>query len=152
MTSTGEHHIHLILGDGIYSRIRTERVFKGKPGEPLVEETTFCWVVHGGDEYGSGSSCMYLREVNDYEKLYSLDMLGVEDREENDQLDVLRDFKESVVRREDGRYEVGFPWIPGAILSNTNESLSRKRLENVERKLSRNEKLRGEYNDIVEEQ
>ena len=36
---------------------------------------------------------MYMREVNDYEKLYSLDVLGVEDRGENDQLDVLRDLK-----------------------------------------------------------
>ena len=52
---------------------------------------------------------MYMRELNDYEKLYSLDVLGVEDRGENDQL---RDFKESVVRKQDGRYEVGFPWIP----------------------------------------
>ena len=84
MTSTGEHQIHLILGDGIYNRIRTERVFKGKPGEPLVEETTLGWVVHAGDEYGSGSTCMYLREVSDYEKLYSLDVLGVEDRGESD--------------------------------------------------------------------
>ena len=57
--------MHLILGDGIYSRIRTERVFKGKPGKPLVEETTFGWVVHGGVEYGSFSTCMYLREVSD---------------------------------------------------------------------------------------
>ena len=57
MTSTEEHQIHLILGDGIYSRISTERVFKGKPGEPLVKETTFDWVVHGGDEYWSGRSC-----------------------------------------------------------------------------------------------
>ena len=149
MTSTGEHQIHLILGDGVYSRIRTERVFKGHPGEPLVEETTFGWVVHGGDEYGSGSSCMYMREVNDYEKLYSLDVLGVEDRGENDQL---RDFEESVVRKQDGRCEVGFPWIPGATLTNTNDALSRKRLENVERKLSRDEKLKGEYGGIVEEQ
>ena len=127
-------------------------MFKGQPGELLVEETTFGWVVHGGDEYGSGSTCIYLREVSDYEKLYSLDVLGVEDRGENDQLDVLRDFKESVVRREDGRYEVGFPWIPGATLTNTNETLSRKRLENVERKLSRNEKLKEEYDCIVEKQ
>ena len=77
----------------MFSRIRTERLFKGHPGELLVEETTFGWVVHGADEYGSGSSCMYMREVNDYEKLYSLDVLGVEDRGENDQLDVLRDLK-----------------------------------------------------------
>ena len=95
---------------------------------------------------------MYMRELNGYEKLYSLDVLGVEDRRENDQLDVLRDFKESVVRKQDGRYGVGFPWIPGATITNTNEALSRKRLENVERKLSRDEKLKGEYGGIVEEQ
>ena len=35
---------------------------------------------------------------------------------------------------------------------NTNETLSRKRLENVERKLLRNGKLREEYGDIIEEQ
>ena len=45
-----------------------------------MEETTFGWVIHGGDEYTSDGVCMYLREVNDYEKLYSLDVLGVEDR------------------------------------------------------------------------
>ena len=45
LTSSGEHQIHLILGDSIYSRIRTERVFKGKPGDRLVEETTFGRVV-----------------------------------------------------------------------------------------------------------
>ena len=60
---------------------------------------------------------MYLREVNDYEKLNSLDVLGIDDRGENDQLEVLRDLKEkeSVVKKEDGRYEVNFPWIPGAM-------------------------------------
>ena len=85
---------------------------------------------------------MYMREVNEYEKLYSLDVLGIEDRGENDQLDVLHDFKERVVRKQDGRHEVGSPWIPGATLTNANEALSRKRLANMERKLSRNEKLK----------
>ena len=152
MTPGGEYQIHLILGDSTYSRIRTERVFKGNPGEPLVEETTFGWVVHGGDEYTSDGVCMYLREVNDYEKLYSLDVLGVDDREENGQFDVLRDFKENIARRDDGRYEVSFPWIPGAELSSTNELWSRKRLQNVERRFSKNENLRKEYADIIEEQ
>ena len=53
---------------------------------------------------------MCLREVNDYEKLYSLDVLGVKDQGENDQFDVMRDFKENIARRDDGRYEVNFPW------------------------------------------
>ena len=39
------------------------------------------------------------------ERLYSLDVLGIEDRGKNDQLDVLRDFKENVAR-DDRRYEV----------------------------------------------
>ena len=38
------------------------------------------------------------------------------------------------------------------MLLNTNETLSRKRLENVERKLLRNGKLREEYGDIIKEQ
>ena len=43
---------------------------------------------------------MYLREISDYEKLSSLDVLGVDDRGKNDQLDVLCDIKDSVVRTE----------------------------------------------------
>ena len=39
---------------------------------------------------------------------------------------------ESVVRKQDGRYEVGLPWIPEATLTNTNEALSRKRLEKIQ--------------------
>ena len=35
-------------------------------------------------------ACMFLREVNVDDKLYSLDVLGIEDRGETDQLDVLR--------------------------------------------------------------
>ena len=95
---------------------------------------------------------MYLREVNDYEKLYSLDVLGVEDRGENDQFDVMRDFKENIARRDDGRYEVNFPWIPGVELTSTNEVLSRKHLQNIERRLSKNENLREEYANIIEQQ
>ena len=36
MTCGGEYQIHLILGDSMYSRIRTEKVFKGNPGERSV--------------------------------------------------------------------------------------------------------------------
>ena len=152
MTSRGEYQIHLILGDSMCSRIRTEKVFKGNLGEPIVEEITFGWVVHGRDEYTSDDACTYLREVDHYEELYSLDVLGVEDRGENDQFDVLRDFKENIARRDDATYEVSFLWSLGPELSSTNEALSRKRLQNVERKLLNNENLREEYADIIEEQ
>ncbi len=39
MTAKGDYPIHIIIGDGTYSRIRTENVYKGNPGDPFVEET-----------------------------------------------------------------------------------------------------------------
>ena len=79
-------------------------------------------------------------------------MLGVEERGENDQLDVYKEFKENIVRQSNERHEVKIPWIPGSELSETNESQSRKRLQNVERKLKQNEQLRSDYTDIVNSQ
>ena len=68
---------------------------------------------------------MFTRETSDYEILYSFDVLGVEDRGKDDQLDVCSEFRETIVKRSDGRHEVGVPWpFPGAELSNTNEMAS----------------------------
>ena len=151
MTAKGEHPIHLILGDGTYSRIRTEKVYKGNPGDPLVEETTFGWVIHGGEDYSS-DACMFTREVYDYEQLYSLDVLGVEDRGENDQMQVLAEFRENITRQEDGRYQVSIPWIPASKLTTTNEQPSRRRLFNVNEKLAKDENLKQEYEKIINDQ
>ena len=64
------------------------------------------WVIHGGDY--RNINCLFTRESSEYERLYSLDVLGVEDRGENDQLDVFRELKENVTRQ-DGRYNVNVP-------------------------------------------
>ena len=77
MRVDNEYPIEIILGDNTYCRMKTEEVFIGKTGEPIVEGTIFGWVIHGGEL--SGSSCMYIKVVSDYEKL---DVLGVEDRGE----------------------------------------------------------------------
>ena len=150
MTSSGKHTIHLILGDKFYSKIKTKDILKGKPEEPIVEGTTFGWVIHGGDF--PDNQCIFTRETSDYERLYSLDVLGVEDRGENDQFDVMREFHENISRKDDGRYEVNVPWVPGANLNKTNEVQSRKRLQNLERKLTKNENLKQGYEKIIEDQ
>ena len=116
-----------------------------------MEGTTFGWVVHGGHDYAD-SKCMYVRERSDYEQLYSLDVLGVEDRGEKHQSTVYAEFQENITKKDDGRYEVAVPWLPGAVLSNTNEEPSRKRLHNVNRKLNRDPQLKDEYEKIVHEQ
>ena len=115
-----------------------------------MEGTTFGWVIHGGTF--SDSQSFFSRDSRDYERLYSLDNLGVRDKGEDDELDVWTEFKENVVRKPDGRYEVNIPWIPGAKLDETNEEQSRRRLHNMESKLGRNEQLKAEHTQIVEEQ
>jgi hypothetical protein len=131
-----EYPIHVILGDATYCKYglikytrETQRIQDSK-----IEGTTFGWVVHGGHDYAD-SRCMYVCDHSDYEQLYSLDVLGVEDRGAKNQSTIYAEFQESITRKEGGRYEVAVPWIPGAVLSNTNEEPSRKRLHNVNRKL-----------------
>ena len=51
MTANEEYPIHVILGDSTYCKIRTEQTFKGRPEDPIVEGTTFGWIIHGGEEY-----------------------------------------------------------------------------------------------------
>ncbi|XP_048575296.1 uncharacterized protein LOC116604510 [Nematostella vectensis] len=150
-TASEEYPIHVILSDAFYCKIRTEQIIKGQPDDPVVEGTTFGWVVHGGKEYADGR-CMFVRETNDYERLYALDVLGIEDRSETDQSDVYSEFRENISRTDDGRYEVSVPWVPGAKLENTNEEPSRKRLRNVERKLRNDVELREAYEKIVRDQ
>ena len=60
-------------------------MFKGAPEEPVVIATRFSGNIYGGTL--PSDKCMYVRKSSGYEKLYSLDVLGVEDREENNQLD-----------------------------------------------------------------
>ena len=149
--TTGEHQVHMIIGNKTYSKLRTEAMFKGKDNEPIVEGTSFGWAIHGGEF--TNTNCMFTREHgNDFERLYSLDILGIEDRGEDDQLDVYKEFKENISRQIDGRYEVNVPWITGSNLEEANEMQSKNRLKNVEHKLRDNEKLRREYTEIVENQ
>ena len=104
-----EYTIHLILGDNTFSRIKTEEIIKGAKGDPIVEGTTFSYIIHGGDQ--GNATCMYVSDTKDYERLYSLDILGVEDRSENDQSKVHKEFIENIQIHAQRRYEVGIPLI-----------------------------------------
>ena len=65
---------------------------------------------------------------------------------------VLSEFRENITRQEDGRYQVSIPWIPGSKLTATNEQQSRTRLYNVNKKLAKDEKLKQEYEKIIDDQ
>ena len=58
----------------------------------------------------------------------------------------------NIARQSNGKYEVKIPWILVSELSETNESQSQKRLQNVERILRQNEQLRNDYTETVNSQ
>ena len=95
------------------------------------------------------AACSPEKQVTMSGTLYSLDVLGVEDRGESSQLDVHTEFVENISRQADGRYKVNVPWIPGRKLAETNETQSRQRLQRVEKKLEQDMKLKEEYEKIV---
>ena len=115
-----KYTIHLILGGSTYCKIRTEEVCKGKKGEPIVEGTTFGYDIHGGNR--TSDTCMYVKDSKNFKRLYSLDILGVEGRGEDDLSDIHGEFNESIVESKDGRYEVKIPWVPGSRITDSNEA------------------------------
>ena len=77
-------------------------------GELIVQGTTFEYAVYRGDR--TSETCMYVQNSRQFEKLYSLDMLEVEDRGEDDLSDIHREFNENIIKSRDWRYEVKMPW------------------------------------------
>ena len=89
----------------MFTEIRTGKSVKGNPGEPIGDETLFGWAVHG--EKGESDHNYFTRTTSDeYEGLYQLDVLEVEDRKEYDQDEVKKEFLENVSRKETGRHVV----------------------------------------------
>ena len=76
-----DYPINAILGDSIYYRFKTNDVFTRKPGGPIVEETTFGWIIHGGDRVTDG--CLFTKKQVTVSGCTSVDVLGVEDRGES---------------------------------------------------------------------
>ena len=130
--------MYVIFEDSTYSRIKTDKVYKGAPGDPIVKGTTFRLTVHGRNYPSDG--CWFSREVHDWQQLFSL---------ENSQLEVHKEFMQSIVQNEDRRYEVKVPWIPGAQLSEINTTQSRLWLKQVEKKLENIRQLRKDYPGVV---
>ena len=76
---------HVILGISDYKKIKTqERLRVGLSGEPIAELTKFGWViVSSGKETGVTNMLFSKTSLHDYEKLFSLDCLDIEERRDD---------------------------------------------------------------------
>ena len=102
-------------------------------------------------EKGESDHNYFTRTASDeYEGLYRLDVLGVEDRKEFDQDEVKKGFLENVSRKQTGRYVVTIPWIEDRIQQQTNEAQSRVRLNSLFRRMSPS--VKESYHAIIKGQ
>jgi hypothetical protein len=142
--------IHLILGASDYLCIKTDQPSRvGKTGEPVTEKTKFGWtIIAKGTEIDYTALLIAQSNQTDYEQLCRLDVLGLEDRPEHDQASVYAEFREQLVRNEQGWYETGLPWKGNHPNLPNNEKGSLRRLNNLTSKLKRDE-LSEPYAEII---
>lgn len=145
--------IHLILGASDYMRIKTgERPRIGKIGEPVAEKTRFGWtIIAQGEEIDYTAMLLTQASQSDYEELCRLDVLGLADACERDQREVYSEFREQLVRSDDGWYETGLPWKGDHPPLPNNRNGSLRRLANLQRKL-RQTAMTESYAEIIEKQ
>lgn len=92
--------IHLILGTNEYTKIKTgTRPRIGRPGEPVAEYTRLGWTIMSpGKELDLGNLFLTQTSAIDYQELYKLDVLGLNDNPSGDQETVYEEFKGQLTR------------------------------------------------------
>ena len=71
----------------------------------------------------------------DFKELCHLDVLGLSDTLPNDQSSVYAEFKEQLVRHEEGWYKTGLPWRGNHPVLPNNKDGSLRRLASLNKKL-----------------
>ena len=90
-----------------------------------------------GQEFDRNRMMLTQTSRTDYEKLCRLAVLGLADSAEHDQLAVYNEFKEQLVRNNEGWYETGLPWRGNHPSLPSNKQGSLRRLTGLNKKHER---------------
>lgn len=90
--------VHIILGANEYAKIRTSTQPRvGRRGKPGAKFTRFGWALMAlGIEDDLSAAFLAVDAASDYEKLCTLDVLGLGDSPAGDQLEVYKEFREQL--------------------------------------------------------
>ena len=145
--------VHIILGASDYAKIKTHESQRiGAVGEPVAEYTRFGWtILSPGTETDLDSMFLAQTASNDYEELYRMDVLGLEDTPSGDQSIVYAEFLEQLSRSPEGWYETGLPWKGDHPPLPSNKSGSLKRLGSLVQRLKKTGRL-DDYDAIIQDQ
>ena len=104
-----------------------------------------------GQEFDRNRMMLTQTSRTDYEELCRLDVLGLADSAEHDQLAVYNEFKEQLVRNNRGWYETGLPWRGNHPFLLSNKQGSLRRLTGLNKRLECHG-LTAEYDELIRDQ
>ena len=145
--------VHVVLGASEYAAIKTKTAPRvGSPGQPVAERTLLGWTIMSpGREVDTAPLLLTSSKSIDYDQLCSLDVLGLADSPVGDQREVYQEFKEQLTRSPEGWYETGLPWKGDHPELPTNKTGSVRRLQQLVKKLERDNNYTA-YNNVIQEQ
>ena len=118
---------HMIIGTNEFSKIKTPtKPSVGKQGESMAELTQFGWMMMSSGHELECRKFLFARSSSSegYERLCSLDILGLESRAERNP--VHQEFKDQLDRSREGWYQTGLIWKAGIRDLPSNESGSKQ--------------------------
>ena len=145
--------IHVILGANEHTKIKMTGYQRVREiGEPIAEQIRFGWtLMSSGAEGDIENMFLTWTLVADYEELYRLDVLGLEDTPIGDQRVVYQEFLEQLKGSPERWYETALPWKGNHPPLPDHNLGSLERLATLLQRLKRNGKLE-EYDAIIREQ
>ena len=146
--------VHVILGVSDYAKIKMqERPRIGQPGDPIAELTRFGWfIMSPGHESNLTHLLFSNTSAQDYEKLCSLDVLGIEENHNFKDTEILDKFKKQLKQSDEGWYETGLIWKTDHPVLTNNKSNSLGRLNNLLKHLKKNSERFIAYDKVIQEQ
>ena len=93
--------IHVILGVGEYSKIKTKTMIKlGKQNESIAEKTQPDWTITSpGKDRDVASMILTWNSMSDHDQLCRLNVLGIEDRPTGDQMYIYQEFQDQLKQK-----------------------------------------------------
>jgi len=150
--------VHIILGAADYQRVRTTEplVLGADPDkDPGAEFTMLGWMVCGRrpvtESVIAEKQFLLTTGQEEFEKLGSLDILGLKDIRSPKNKNIHEDFLQQLHKMQGGFYDTRLPWKEDHVPVPTNKNLSVARLNSTIRKLESMGKLE-DYDQIMQEQ
>jgi hypothetical protein len=160
LQSAEVQEVHVLIGQDVPEALIYREVKKGKAGEPYASKTMFGWTLHGRlEESGFNEESAYSVSVHhvstessidsQLEKLWKTEDVGAFSHDEvglsHDDQRVVQLWRERIIHYDDGHYESPIPFKSTSLALNDNKQVAEYRLQQLKRKLQKDEVLKDKY-------